>query len=188
MTKIQKLHQICSGFMYDNDREVLYVPSGKFQVLTEQLETGLQDHDKAVIFTAFRAEPALVANAIAQMSRPIKVFVLPEKGNERQPAIDEWSSWTCSPAVFIANIASGGVGLNLQAAHTAIFFSNDYKLQGREQAVDRVYRMGSDQHQKILIQDLVTEGTVDEDILKALQSKRSVVDVFLERLKEETGA
>lgn len=188
MTKIQKLHQIASGFLYDNDRETLFVPSGKFQVLTEQLETGLVDHDKAVIFTAFRAEPPLVAHAVEQMSRPMKVYVLPEKGEDRQRAIDEWSEWTHSPAVFIANVASGGVGLNLQAAHTAIFFSNDYKLQGREQAVDRVYRMGSEQHDKILIQDLVTEGTVDEDILEALTTKKSVVDIFLSKLKEETSA
>lgn len=187
LSKIQKLHQIASGFVYDVEKEPLYLPSAKFEELTSILETTLVDHDKAVIFTAFKAEPFLVRNVITQMSRPIEVFVLPENGSERQAEIDRWSKWTNCPAVFIANVASGGVGLNLQAAHTAIFFSNDYKLEGREQAEDRVHRFGSDMHNKINIIDLVTAGTVDEDILEALMSKRSVVEVFMEHLRKETA-
>lgn len=185
LSKIQKLHQVASGFVYDNDRAALHIPSAKFEELTEVLATSLKDADKAVIFTAFKAEPAMVADAVRAMTRPIEVFVLPENPRDRQPAIDRWTAWNMCPAVFIANVASGGVGLNLQAAHTAIFFSNDYKLEGREQAEDRVHRMGSEVHHKINIIDLVTENTVDEDILEALTKKKSVVDIFLERLRKE---
>lgn len=185
LSKIQKLHQVASGFVYDNEKAALHVPSGKFEELTDVLETSLKEAEKAVIFTAFKAEPPMVAEAVRGMSCPIKVFVLPENPRDRQPEIDRWTKWSMCPAVFIANVASGGVGLNLQAAHTAIFFSNDYKLEGREQAEDRVHRMGSEVHNKINIIDLVTEGTVDEDILEALRNKKSVVDVFLSRLRKE---
>lgn len=186
LSKIQKLHQICSGFVYDIDKEPLYLPSAKFDELTTTLDTSLKDHDKAVIFTAFKAEPFLVGQAVKQMRRPIEVFILPEKPADRQDAIDRWEKWTNCPAVFIANIASGGVGLNLQEAPNAHFFSRDYKIEGREQAVDRVHRFGSEKHSSINIIDYIVEGTVDEDILEALMTKRSVVDVFMEHLRRET--
>lgn len=188
LAKIQKLHEIASGFLYNNDQEPLFVPTAKFEELRTVLETSLKDSEKAVIFTAFKAEPPMVAEAVRAMSRPIEAFVLPEDGHKRQAEVDRWSAWNMCPAVFIANIASGGVGLNLQAAHTAIFFSLDYKLEGYDQAVDRVHRMGSEIFQKINIIHLITAGTVEEDILTSLQEKRSVVEVFLERLRKEKYA
>lgn len=70
---------------------------------------------------------------------------------------------------FIANPECGGVGLTINEASTVVYFSNDFKLENRLQSEDRCHRIG--QTQSVLYIDLIASDTVDEHILRNLQSK-----------------
>jgi SNF2 family DNA or RNA helicase len=50
-----------------------------------------------------------------------------------------------------------------------VYYSNDYSLEVRMQSEDRAHRIG--QEQKVTYIDLIAEGTIDERIVKALNSK-----------------
>jgi SNF2 family DNA or RNA helicase len=60
-----------------------------------------------------------------------------------------------------------------------IYFSNNYDLEVRLQSEDRAHRIG--QRNNVTYIDIVTEGTVDEKILRALRDK---INVATEVLKE----
>ena len=70
---------------------------------------------------------------------------------------------------FVGNPQTAGYGLTLTSAHNVVYFSNDFNLETRVQSEDRCHRIG--QTQKVNYIDLVTEGTVDEHIVKILQNK-----------------
>ena len=76
---------------------------------------------------------------------------------------------------------TGGYGITLTAAHTVIYYSNNYDLEVRLQSEDRAHRIG--QTNKVTYIDLVSPGTIDEKILKALRSK---IDLASQVLGEDT--
>ena len=61
---------------------------------------------------------------------------------------------------FVGNPHAGGIGLNLTAASTMIYYSNDFSYETRAQSEDRAHRIG--QTRSVLYVDFVAEGTVDE--------------------------
>lgn len=183
LSKIQKLRQVAAGFLYDNEHQAVYVPTGKYEALKDVLGD-LYGHQKVVIFTSFRAEPLMVGEAVEDMKKGIKVFLLPVEPSMRQAEIDEWTKHE-GKAALVANARSGGTGLNLTAAHMAIFMSNDWRMEDRAQAEDRIHRIGSEIHQKIVIVDIVAIDSVEEDILSALKSKKDLVEVFLDRMRRK---
>ena len=70
----------------------------------------------------------------------------------------------------IAHPASCGHGLNLQSGgSTIIWFGLTWSLELYQQANARLYRQG--QKHTVVIEHLVTEGTVDEDILRAIEKR-----------------
>jgi SNF2 family DNA or RNA helicase len=64
---------------------------------------------------------------------------------------------------------TGGYGITLTAANTVIYYNNSYDLAIRLQSEDRAHRIG--QTSKVTYIDLVSPGTIDEKVLKALRSK-----------------
>jgi len=58
-----------------------------------------------------------------------------------------------------------------------VFYSNNYDLEIREQAEARNHRIGTDN--KVTYIDLVSKGTVDEKIVKALRSKLNLAQEVL---------
>ena len=73
---------------------------------------------------------------------------------------------------FLLSTRAGGLGINLIAADTVIFYDNDWNPTMDEQATDRAHRIG--QTKPVTIYRLVTKGTVEEKILKRACQKQSV--------------
>jgi len=183
LAKGQKLREVASGFVYGDDRKPVFVPSGKYERLGEILDDGIYGDRKVVIFTAFRPEPALVKETVSRCRKKIGVYCLPEKKELRSSTIEAWERHV-GPAVFIGNVASTGVGLNLQKADWAIFFGLPWSQDQYSQAIDRIHRIGSEVFQKVFITHLISEGTIEEKMLKALTEKTDLVNMVLEDLRQ----
>ncbi|KAI8489001.1 hypothetical protein Bbelb_332250 [Branchiostoma belcheri] len=80
--------------------------------------------------------------------------------------------------VFILSTRSGGIGVNLTGADTVIFYDSDWNPTMDAQAQDRCHRIG--QTRDVNIYRLVSERTVEENILKKANQKRLLVDVSIE--------
>ncbi|VFQ75789.1 unnamed protein product [Cuscuta campestris] len=75
----------------------------------------------------------------------------------------------CGAFVFIISTRAGGVGLNLVAADTVIFYEQDWNPQVDRQALQRAHRIG--QMKDVLSIQLITRRTVDEVIMRRANQK-----------------
>jgi ATP-dependent DNA helicase len=72
------------------------------------------------------------------------------------------------------------MGLNLTAAHTVIYLSNDFSLKTRLQSEDRVHRPG--QIYPVSYFDMIATGpqgqkTIDHLVAKSLMNKEAIADL-----------
>ena len=87
--------------------------------------------------------------------------------------------------VGLIHPASAGHGLNLQqGGHTMVWFGLTWSLELYEQCVARLWRQG--QHsQTVVVTHIVTENTIDERILKTLETKSQTQDALISAVKAE---
>ncbi|XP_074595103.1 helicase domino-like isoform X2 [Brevipalpus obovatus] len=79
---------------------------------------------------------------------------------------------------FILSTRSGGIGVNLTGADTVIFYDSDWNPSMDAQAQDRCHRIG--QTRDVHIYRLISEKTVEENILQKARQKRLLGDVAIE--------
>lgn len=80
--------------------------------------------------------------------------------------------------VFILSSRSGGLGLNLTGADTVIFYDLDWNPAMDKQCQDRCHRIG--QTRDVTIYRLVSEYTIETNILKKSNAKRELDDVIIQ--------
>lgn len=189
--KALRLSQITSGFLggiQDPDGMSLApreLGSEKLDAIVSWLVELLQEDAKAkvVIWCRFRYEVnRIVTNILTLLASHVGYIGRiwggqPEE--ERQNAVRLLDPRTTpdSPVVVVGTPASGALGINLTAAHTVLYASNDHSLKTRLQSEDRVHRPG--QTSPVSYFDLIATGpegqrTIDAVILKALRSKEDV--------------
>ena len=165
-----KLQQFANGAIYDADRKVIELHDEKLEKLEELVE-------------AANGSPVLVAysykhdlDRIMQKLKAYKPVKLEKPGQ-----IADWNAGKVK--VLVAHPASVGHGLNLQkGGHTLIWFGNTWSLELYMQFNARLYRQG--QAYPVTVHHIVTTGTVDEKIIKALDGKRDTQDGLMQSIKE----
>ena len=80
--------------------------------------------------------------------------------------------------VFLISLKAGGFGLNLTAADYVIHLDPWWNPAVEDQASDRAHRIG--QRRPVTIYRLVTEGTIEEQIVDLHRHKRDLADRLLE--------
>ncbi|CAK1552715.1 unnamed protein product [Leptosia nina] len=95
----------------------------------------------------------------------------------RQPLVDRFNS---DPRIFafILSTRSGGVGLNLTGADSVVFYDSDWNPTMDAQAQDRCHRIG--QTRDVHVYRLVTAATVEENILRKAEQKRTLGNLAIE--------
>lgn len=96
---------------------------------------------------------------------------------ERQAAVDRFQS---DPAcqVYVGSITASGVGITLTAAKICVFAELDWVPGNITQAEDRLHRIG--QHDPVLVQHLVIDGSLDARMAQVLVAKQDVQDRALD--------
>ena len=88
--------------------------------------------------------------------------------------------------VLLCHPASVGYGLNLQeGGHVIVWYGLTWSLELYQQANARLFRQG--QQKAVIIHHLIAEGTVDEQVMKALQHKDTSQSALLAALKERAN-
>jgi len=80
--------------------------------------------------------------------------------------------------IALCTLAAGSEGINLFAADTAVFLQRSYSFGQTQQAEARIHRMGQEA-ERVTIIDLVSKDTIDEAVIKALQSKGEMSEQVL---------
>lgn len=73
---------------------------------------------------------------------------------------------------FLLSTRAGGLGINLTAADTVIFYDNDWNPTQDAQAMDRTHRIG--QTKQVTVYRLLTRGSVEEKILSRAKAKQTI--------------
>ncbi|WEW56561.1 Putative DNA helicase ino80 [Emydomyces testavorans] len=79
--------------------------------------------------------------------------------------------------VFLLSTRAGGLGINLTAADTVIFYDSDWNPTIDSQAMDRAHRLG--QTKQVTVYRLITRGTIEERIRKRALQKEEVQRVVI---------
>ena len=88
--------------------------------------------------------------------------------------------------VLLAHPASVGYGLNLQdGGHVIVWYGLTWSLELYQQANARLHRQG--QTRPVIVHHLIAEGTVDEQVMRALRTKDTSQAALLAALKERSG-
>ncbi|KAK6542552.1 putative DNA helicase ino80 [Orbilia ellipsospora] len=92
---------------------------------------------------------------------------------------DMVTDWQTKPELFIFLLSTraGGLGINLTAADTVIFYDSDWNPTIDSQAMDRAHRLG--QTKQVHVYRLITRGTVEERILLRAKQKAEVQKVVV---------
>lgn len=165
-----KLQQFANGAVYDADRKIIELHDEKLEKLEELVE-------------AANGSPVLVAYSykhdLDRIMKKLKAYK-PVK-LEKPEQIAEWNAGNIK--VLVAHPASAGHGLNLQkGGHTLIWFGNTWSLELYMQFNARLYRQG--QMHPVTVHHILTTGTVDEKIIKALEGKKQTQDGLMQSIKE----
>ena len=80
-------------------------------------------------------------------------------------------------------VDAGGVGLNLQVADTVVNLELPWNPAVLEQRIARVHRLGQERPVRVI--NLVTRGTVEEKVLKTLESKQALFDGVFDGEEDE---
>ncbi|KZT06822.1 uncharacterized protein LAESUDRAFT_743170 [Laetiporus sulphureus 93-53] len=98
------------------------------------------------------------------------------KLEDRRDMVMEWQT---RPDIFIFLLSTraGGLGINLTAADTVIFYDHDWNPSNDAQAMDRAHRLG--QTRQVTVYRLITKGTIDERIVQLARVKKDVQDIVV---------
>jgi SNF2 family DNA or RNA helicase len=166
-----KLAQYANGAIYTDGGGVLELHSRKFDVLEDLIEQAC-------------GKPVLIAYWFKHDFARIKKR-FPTAVDLRTPeSIDEWNAQKLPIACI--HPASAGHGLNLQSGgSTLIWFGLTWSLELYQQTNARLYRQG--QGQAVVIHHIVSVGTIDEKILKALGDKDKIQSALIDAVKAEAA-
>ncbi|ULT98915.1 hypothetical protein L3Y34_000338 [Caenorhabditis briggsae] len=99
-------------------------------------------------------------------------------GVEQRQAMMERFNADSKVFCFILSTRSGGVGVNLTGADTVIFYDSDWNPTMDAQAQDRCHRIG--QTRNVSIYRLISERTIEENILKKATQKRRLGELAID--------
>lgn len=166
-----KLLQLCSGAVYDEDRQVVHVHDCKIEALLETVEQLNGQH--AVVCYYFNHDRDRITEALAKTGLLVRVYA----GAQDK---DDWNAGNID--LLLVQPASCGYGLNLQeGGHHVIWFTPTWNLEEYQQTNKRLHRQG--QQYPVIIHHLIVKGGRDEDVIKSLEQKDDVQESLLQSLK-----
>ncbi|KAI9145778.1 SNF2 family N-terminal domain-containing protein [Paraphysoderma sedebokerense] len=96
--------------------------------------------------------------------------------SDRRDLVQDWQT---RPEIFIFLLSTraGGLGINLTAADTVIFYDSDWNPTVDQQAMDRAHRLG--QTKQVTIYRMFARGTIEERILERAKQKDEIQRVVI---------
>lgn len=161
-----KLLQMAGGAVYDGEGTAHAIHAQKLDALEDLVESA-------------NRRPVLVAYWFKHEAERIRERL---KVREIQTSRDiaDWNAGKIPVALI--HPASAGHGLNLQEGGSIlIWFSLTWSLELYQQTNARLYRQG--QKDTVSIIHIITEGTIDEDVMKALERKDKTQTALIEAVK-----
>lgn len=166
-----KLLQMANGAVYGEDKKIIPIHDRKLDALEDLVE-------------AANGKPLLVAYWYKHDLQRIKARFKNARCIDTAKDIDEWNAGKIPLALI--HPASAGHGLNLQdGGCTIVWFGLTWSLELYQQLNARLWRQG--QKHTVVIHHIVTKGTHDEDVMRALENKDTRQSALIEAVRARIG-
>lgn len=179
LTLTTRLLQLCGGFFpfKDEANESQSKPISEKNVKLEALLEDLEEVDftttKVIVWANYVAEILLLKRELGKLYNCC-VYYGAVDTVERDTIQKDFKAGKYD--IFIGNVQTAGYGLNLQNATLAYFFSNNFQVEARLQAEDRMHRIGV--KSTCVYKDIVLRGTIDERVVIAVKEGRDLNNYF----------
>ncbi|KAF8898609.1 SNF2 family N-terminal domain-containing protein [Infundibulicybe gibba] len=169
-------YQIPSSSMQVPEAKRLIYDSAKLarlDALLQELKAG--DHRVLVYFQMTRMMDLMEEYLIYRQYKYLRLDGSSKLEDRRDMVID----WQTRPDIFVFLLSTraGGLGINLTAADTVVFYDHDWNPSNDAQAMDRAHRLG--QTRQVTVYRLITRGTIDERIVQLARVKKDVQDIVV---------
>lgn len=166
-----KLLQMANGAVYGEDKKIIPIHDRKLDALEDLVE-------------AANGKPLLVAYWYKHDLQRIKARFKNARCIDTAKDIDDWNAGKIPLALI--HPASAGHGLNLQdGGCTIVWFGLTWSLELYQQLNARLWRQG--QKHTVVIHHIVTKGTHDEDVMRALKNKDTRQSALIEAVRARIG-
>jgi len=162
-----KLLQMANGAVYTDGGSVVNIHDRKLDALEDILE-------------AANGKPVLIAYWYKHdLQRILERFPA-----ERLDSVDSIKRWNDGEIpIAVIHPASAGHGLNLQAGgSTLVWFGLTWSLELYQQTNARLWRQGQSS-ETVVIHHILTENTIDEQIMRALMQKERTQSALIAAVK-----
>ncbi|MCQ9275887.1 DEAD/DEAH box helicase [Streptococcus suis] len=171
-----KLVQLSNGAVYSDDHSVVALHEQKLDALEDILESA--NGEPVLVAYWFKHDLARILGRLEKLKVKCRVLKTEED-------IREWNKGNVP--VGLLHPAGAGHGLNLQkGGHNLVWFGLTWSLELYQQTNARLWRQGQEA-ETVVIQHIVTEGTIDEEILKALENKDAQQERLIAAVKAQVG-
>ncbi|RKF60295.1 Helicase SWR1 [Erysiphe neolycopersici] len=159
------------------DKRLLQYDCGKLQSLDRLLRKLQAEGHRALIFTQMTKVLDILEQFLNIHGHKYLRLDGSTKIEQRQILTDRFNNDTRILA-FILSSRSGGLGINLTGADTVIFYDLDWNPAMDKQCQDRCHRIG--QTRDVHIYRLISEHTIETNILRKANQKRMLDDVVIQ--------
>lgn len=167
-----KLLQLANGAVYSADGKALPIHSRKLDALEDLVE-------------AANGKPVLVAYWYKHDLSRIQERFPESRVIDTPKDISDWNAGKI--AIGLLHPASGGHGLNLQdGGSTIVWYGMTWSLELYQQLNARLWRQGQ-KNNTVIIHHIITAGTHDEDVLRALERKDMGQAALIDAVKAQLG-
>lgn len=167
-----KLTQMANGAIYLDNHESAIIHDRKLDALEDLIEA--QCGKPVLVAYWFKHDLERIENRLEELKINFKEI-------RTDASIEDWNKGNIE--VGLIHPASAGHGLNLQeGGSTLIWFGLTWSLELYEQTNARLYRQGQ-KDRCVVIEHIVTKGTIDEQIIKALEEKDKTQSRLIDAVK-----
>lgn len=181
LSRLVKLRQLASGFLTyideTGENKTLELKTEKIPILQEILESYPEDK-KIVIFAEFKHS----IGKICELLRKMKISYITLDGNQKDKKIWRKFQEDKRIRVIVCQYQTAAAGIDLFASDTIIYFEPTLRSNLLEQSRDRIHRSG--QKEKCSYIHLLTRGTVEVDIYRALAGYSDFSEALFTRYME----
>ena len=169
-----KLSQMANGAVYTDAGEMIAIHDRKLDALEDLIES-------------MGGKPLLVAywfrHDLERISERLHKRKIPFGRLGSSESIRRWNAGELPVALI--HPASAGHGLNLQSGgSTLVWFGLTWSLELYQQTNARLWRQGQ-QSDTVVVQHIITKGTIDARIMKALSEKDTTQAALIEAVKAD---
>lgn len=171
-----KLCQMANGAIYTDKKIIQNIHDRKLDALEDIVEQ--MNGKNFLLVYWFKHDLERIVKRLNEIGTSYSKIDTPE-------SIEEWNKGKIQ--VGLIHPASAGHGINLQqGGSTIVFFSLTWSLELYEQVIGRIYRQGQISD-TVVVQHIITDGTIDEDILRALKDKDKTQSSLIKAVKARIG-